>query len=223
MSAPRREIVCGEALAWLAANPAAPNTSVVTSLPDISELPGATLDSWRTWFVDAAARVMTWVPPESVAIFYQSDVLHGGAWIDKGYLVQRAAEREGATLLWHSIVCRAKAGTVSRGRPKYSHMLCFTRGAHVSTARVADVHESAGFMPWSRAMGVKACRVACAYLRDATITRTVVDPFCGRGTVLAIANEMGFDTVGVELGQKRCRVARNLVAADLAREPEEQY
>jgi tRNA G10 N-methylase Trm11 len=42
----------------------------------------------------------------------------------------------------------------------------------------------------------------------------VVDPFCGRGTVLAVANAMGFDALGVDLGAKRCRAARALVVDD---------
>jgi hypothetical protein len=59
-------------------------------------------------------------------------------------------------------------------------------------------------------MGVRACEVACSYLRDEIGARVVVDPFCGRGTVLAVANEMGLDAVGVELSAKRCKAARAL-------------
>jgi DNA modification methylase len=58
-------------------------------------------------------------------------------------------------------------------------------------------------------MGVTACTVACRFIRDNTKTRTIVDPFCGRGTTLAVANELGFDAIGVDLGGKRCRFARN--------------
>lgn len=61
-------------------------------------------------------------------------------------------------------------------------------------------------------MGVTACEVACRYLRDETETAVVVDPFCGRGTVLAVANAMGFDAIGVDLGARRCRAARTAVA-----------
>ena len=35
------EIIQAEARAWLAAHPAAAGSSVITSLPDVSELPGA--------------------------------------------------------------------------------------------------------------------------------------------------------------------------------------
>ena len=36
---------------------------------------------------------------------------------------------------------------------------------------------------------------------------TILDPFCGQGSVLAVANASGFNAVGVELSQKRCRIA----------------
>lgn len=206
-----RRVIQADALAWMSDNAAEADASVVTSLPDVSELP---LDfaSWRAWFVAAAARVIRWTPPAGVAIFYQSDVRHLGAWVDKGYLVMRAAEDEGATLLWHKVVCRQPPGTIALGRPSWSHMICVARAPRGPMRRPGpDVLADAGFAPWSRAMGVEACRVACRFLRDETTTRTVVDPFCGRGTVLAVANAMGLDALGVDISAKRCRAARPLV------------
>ena len=49
-----------------------------------------------------------------------------------------------------------------------------------------------------------------------TPTRTVVDPFCGWGTVLAVANAVGLDAVGVDCSARMCRKARAL-HLDLAR------
>jgi hypothetical protein len=130
----------------------------------------------------------------------------------------RGAESSVASVLWHKIVCRKPPGTIALGRPSYSHMICLSpRGAPPRATTThgrrpgPDVLPDAGFMPWSRAMGVAACRVACEYLRTETTTRVVVDPFCGRGTVLAVANELGFDAIGVDIGAKRCRIARSLV------------
>ncbi len=37
-----------------------------------------------------------------------------------------------------------------------------------------------------------------------------MDPFCGQGTVLAMANALGIDSVGIELSPKRCRRANSL-------------
>jgi tRNA G10 N-methylase Trm11 len=54
----------------------------------------------------------------------------------------------------------------------------------------------------------------CRFLREHTACRVVVDPFCGHGTVLAVANEFGLDAVGVELSAKRARKARRMTTRD---------
>ncbi len=208
---PERLVLHADARAWMAENPAPLQASVVTSLPDVSEMPNLGFDAWRAWFVEAARVVMRWVPREGAAIFFQSDIRYRGAWVDKAYLVLRAAETEGAGVLWHKIVCRLPPGTVSQGRASYSHMLCVSRTFRPPKHPGPDVLDAAGAMTWSKAMGVEACRVACQFLLDHTPTRVVVDPFCGHGTVLAVANALGLDAIGVEIAAKRCRTARRLV------------
>jgi hypothetical protein len=211
---PTRLVHQAEALAWLDANPPDECASVVTSLPDVSELSGLDLGAWRAWFVGAVRRILRWIPDGGVAIFYQSDIRHRGALVDKGYLVMRGAEDERAEIVWHKIVCRKPPGTISFGRPTYSHMIAVSRTPRgVPRHPGPDVLPDAGTMSWSRATGVEACRVACRYLRDDTSSRVVVDPFCGRGAVLGVANAFGLDAVGIDLSAKRCRAARSLVIA----------
>jgi hypothetical protein len=210
--------VHSDAFAWLGDNPAAAGSSVITSLPDVSEIPGS-FEGWKAWFFETAGRVIRWVPDEGVAIFFQSDIRHGGVWIDKGYLVTRAAEEQRATLLWHKIVCREPPGSIGHGRSSYSHMICVARGPCEGPRRsrpgprrpTADVLASAGFMSWSKGMGIAACHVACRYLLDETVTRVVVDPFCGRGSVLGVANALGLDAIGIDVSARSCRAARKLV------------
>ena len=212
---PTRRIIQAEALAWMAANPAPAGTSVVTSLPDVSELPERGFEGWQSWFGEAARTVLRWVPEPGLVMFFQSDIRQGGAWVDKGYMVQRAAEHEGRTLLFHKLVCRHPPGTISHGRASYSHLLCF---AHRPRERLShpgpDVLADAGYKPWSKAMGVDACRLACRFLREESETTLLVDPFCGHGTVLAVANQFGFDSLGVELSSRKVRAAKRLVLGD---------
>lgn len=212
---PQREVHHGDALAWLGARESLTGASVVTSLPDASELPALAFPAWQRWFEDAAALVASRVPDDGVAIFFQTDIREGGLWIDKGAMVSRGAERAGLGLLFHSIVCRLPPGTLTFGRPAYSHMLGFGRGPRPrpATARArarADVLPGTGDKPGSKSMGVAACVAACNFILAETPTRTVVDPFCGHGTVLAVANALGMDAIGVDISTRMVRKARAL-------------
>ncbi len=190
-----------------------PGDAIVTSLPDVSELPelGPGLDGWKRWFVAAAAQLMRWPAPGMPSLFFQTDIRHHGVWVDKAFLVQQAAENVGATLIFHKIVCRHAAGTLTQGRPSYSHLLAVSLGAPIIAKKPsADVLPDSGEMSWSRAMGTRACEAACRFLLDETAARRVVDPFCGKGSVLSVANALGLDALGIELSAKRCRAARRL-------------
>lgn len=184
-------------------------------MPDISEFPNFSLAQWKNWFVSTAQLVLSRCPDEGVTIFYQTDIKYEGAWIDKGYLCQKAAEIEGHHLLWHKIVCRAPAGQITFGRPAYAHMLCFSKGLLADVSKsTTDVIPQTGESTWTRGMGVEACLAACKFILDQTPTRVIVDPFCGHGSVLAVANSLGLEAIGVELGPKRAKKAAQLKFLD---------
>ncbi len=65
-------------------------------------------------------------------------------------------------------------------------------------------------MPWPRAMGTAACNVVASFLLLETSCRVVLDPFCGMGTMLAVANAHGLDAIGVERSPTRAERARTL-------------
>jgi hypothetical protein len=214
LTLPDRTVHHGDALAWLRARGELTGASVITSLPDVSEVPELGFDGWTTWFVEAARVVMKAVPADGVAIFFQSDIRSGGVWIDKGALVARAAEAAEMKLLFHKIVCRRPPGTVTFGRASYSHLLGYGRRPRAILARAsADVIADGGFKPGTKSMGVHACIEACRFVLAETPTRTIVDPFCGWGTVLAVANALGMDAVGVDLSVRMCRKAQALKLA----------
>lgn len=212
---PSRQIHQADALEWLAQPDVLRGGSVITSLPDWSELPELSIETWQRWFTDAAALVLSRLDDDAVAMFFQSDVRHEGVWIDKAALVQRAADRVGTTLLFHKVVCRRPAGTVTFGRASYSHLVGYSKRLRPALRRAtADVLPDGGFQPGPKSMGVLACVDACRFVRDETTTRLVIDPFCGLGTVLAVANQLGLDAIGVDRSARMCRRARTLSLAE---------
>src|SRR5688500_7478155 len=102
---PVRTVHCADAIPWMQACGEMADTCAITSLPDVSEV-GLALPAWRAWFLEGARQVVDSVAAESAAIFFQSDIKRDGVWIDKGALVIRAAEDEGARVLFHKIICR---------------------------------------------------------------------------------------------------------------------
>jgi hypothetical protein len=214
MSPPTRVVHHGDGVAWLAGAPLAPDHAIVTSLPDASEVPALGFDGWRRWFVDTVALACRQLADDAVAIFFQTDVKRDGAWVDKGFLVGLGVEAAGSALLWHKVVCRAPAGTTTFGRPAYAHLLCASRRLRLPPARSSpDVLPALGAMTWARAMGTAACEAAARFLVADTACRVVVDPFCGVGTMLAVANAHGLDAIGVELSRRRAARAKQLVLA----------
>lgn len=199
----------GDGVAFLRTAALPASHAIVTSLPDVSELPIA-FDAWRAWFIEAARVACSRVDQNAAAIFFQSDVIHEKAWVDKGHLVSLAADAAGVPCLFHKVVCRAPAGKAI-GRPGYSHLQAFSRSLEAGAVRdIPDVLPRLGGMPWARAMGIEACEIVCRYLLTHTACRTVVDPFCGVGTMLAVANAYGMDAIGVELAPRRAARARTL-------------
>ena len=208
-----------DAVAWLEREGEVPGRSFVASLPDYSEFPSLTLSEWRAWFEKAAAHVLRACPPEGAAIFYQRDIKVDGEWVDKAFLIQKAAERAGHRQLWHKVVARVPAGNIIFGKPGYSHLLAFSRGLKADPAfSTRDILPAAGKSSWPRGMGLDVCRPVCEFILKRTDTRTLVAPFCGEGALLAVANKLGLDAIGIELSRKRAERAREISLSSMRAE-----
>ena len=207
---PQREVYCADAILWMQARGRMAGACAVTSLPDVSEV-GPALPAWREWFLAAVQLVVAAVPDDSAAIFFQSDIKRDGCWIDKGALVMSAAKAAGARVLFHKLICRRPPGTLTLGRPGYTHLIAVSRTLRCpDVLPIPDVITDAGRQPWVRAMGVRAAAHAVRFARDQAGAKIIFDPFCGVGTVLAVANRLGLDALGVEKAKKRCEQSRQL-------------
>lgn len=208
---PQREVHCADAIPWMQARGRMAGACAVTSLPDVSEV-GLALPAWREWFLAAVQLVVAAVPDDSAAIFFQSDIKRDGCWIDKGALVMSAAEAAGARVLFHKLICRRPPGTLTLGRPGYTHLIAVSRTLRCpDVLPIPDIITDAGRQPWVRAMGVRAAAHAVRFARDQAAAKIIFDPFCGVGTVLAVANRLGLDALGVEKAKKRCEQSRQLI------------
>lgn len=234
---PGREVLCEDAVAWLEQLPPRglpPGSCVVTGIPDIQEVDPEGrmgLDGWKAWFQRSVELILQRLPEGGIAVFMQTDVkvprdrahLRKSSdgcyweWVDKAQLVLLAAASvPGARLVWHKIVFGGSTEAVGRSSSVagYSHVLCFAVGDEPESftgAPFPDVSRK-GISTWAAGSGVQATERICEYVR--TRGRTlVVDPFCGEGAVLAVANALGLASMGVELCKRRARLAAKLDGA----------
>lgn len=197
-----------------------PTSCIVTSLPDLSGFTEMSLVAWQDWFIDVAELICQSVSAQAMAIFYQTDIKHEGRWVDKSALVAEGARRAQSHLLWRKVVCRVPPGATCIGRPAYAHLLCFSHSARLLPIQsTPDVLPSAGEMSWSRAMGADACAAVIDFLVAHTECETVVDPFCGHGSILAAANASGLHAIGVETSRRRAAKARTATSVSARRNP----
>eukprot|EP00929_Paragymnodinium_shiwhaense_P063775 TRINITY_DN31901_c0_g1_i1.p1 TRINITY_DN31901_c0_g1~~TRINITY_DN31901_c0_g1_i1.p1 ORF type:complete len:1976 (+),score=558.16 TRINITY_DN31901_c0_g1_i1:70-5928(+) len=307
---PARDVLQQDAEEWLEAlgpqglEKLDAGACVITSLPDWSEVKKGrdlSLQEYILWFKRCASLIFTRLPAGGLSIFYQTDVVSGGQWVDKAALLCEVASSCHATLLWHKIVLEPEnVGKAKEGKgtlfADYSHLLGFRswggigrqlrpasaggngeapaspggvggqsggsrpssptkvqKGAFAfdQASSVGSAFGGAGDKDGPRAatharndfpdvlsrgrkfyaqgMGIDAILAVLSWLRKVRpVVRLVVDPFCGRGTVLALANKEGFAALGVEIDVKAARQAgrldlEQLLASESAGLPRSHY
>ena len=214
-----RTVVCGDAIEWLETAEPVPGRVFVSSLPDRSEFPKLSLPQWKEWFLSASSLILSRTPADGVAVFYQTDIKCDGVWVDKGYLCQKAAELSGHELLWHRIICRIPPGTSTGGRPSYTHALCFSKSVRAEAKLLLpDVLPDCGEKTWEPGMGLDGALLIARFIAEHTAAKSIVNPFCGQGAMLAAANAVGLKAIGIERSPKRAAVARALsISSDCKR------
>ncbi len=191
--------------------------SVVSSIPDVSEL-GVSESVWRAFFTEMAGALFQLADDDGLLALIQTDVRKDGLWVDKSSLVNAGVVAAGGILLARKIICRRPPGMTSTKRAAYSQLLVFGRKAFDAALpdTVPDVLPDGGPVTWTRGVGLYAARAAIDVVkRFAPTTTTIVDPFCGEGMILAVANERGLHAIGVERHKKRAEGARLLRVAHL--------
>jgi hypothetical protein len=196
------EIICADSLDWLPAHPDC--GAIITSLPDANEL-GVEMVEWRRWFIEAARLCMMAAPKNAPVIFYQTDRKHRGRLNSKVELLFAAGLAAGAYCLWHKIVMRRRPGQVDIHRPGFSHLIAFSCGARPGKAS-ADLMLR-GRVIYPNGFGMIPASFAVGFC---DVDLPIVDPFCGRGTIPALAASVGRKAIGVDIDPLACARARRL-------------
>jgi hypothetical protein len=200
-----RKVICCDAFERL--RTIEPVAAVITSLPDAHEVE-CSFTGYAEWFTRGVCTVLNSVRRDGVAIFYQGDRKHNGTLLSKATLLCDAAYSLGFRLLWHKIVLRNRPGVINLYRPSFLHMMAFSRSLKAGrpTPDVIDQSETI----YNNGMNVNAAIIAVRFSVEKAKADIIHDPFCGRGTVLAVANALGLRSVGFDIDQEQCARARLL-------------
>lgn len=199
-----RQIICADALQWL--EDKRDLGAIITSLPDAGEV-AMVMSEWRVWFSTAVSQCVQAASPDQPCIFYQTDRKSEGHVESKALLVLEAARARGARLLWHKVVLRREPGTIDLHRPGFTHLIAVSVEGKPGPATPDVMH--AGVKVYPNAMGLTATNFAIRFAQQSG-ARAVVDPFCGRGTVPAVAEARGVPSIGVDIDEAQCERARQL-------------
>jgi len=198
-----RQVLCQDALKWLSKNDNI--DSIITSMPEMEEV-HLNIKEYEVFFRSAAKACFQSMNEDGYCIFLQTDRKYHG-WVDKGYWLTDEAYALGFHTVWKKIAVTKEIGKADLFRPTYSTMLCFTKRGLVGKL-FPDVIYS-GEKTYTHAFGVDAVSLCVDYVKSHGI-KLVVDPFCGSGTTLAIANKLGLDAIGIDLSKEACVIARKL-------------
>jgi hypothetical protein len=217
-----RTVHCEDAVKWLQASSEPLQGSVFCGIPDIADVYGfipsdelaERARDYQRWFIDTLRSIFSRIQSGQCVIFSQTDgrvIDKDGtvvSWLDKAHLCSTQAESFDCQLLWHKIAIDSTA-SVSSHRPCYTHLLCFGKEFryHTSQFLTPDVIER-GTMTWDKATGLEACVLCIAFLRYVVNATCIINPFCGQGTILAVADYFGVPSVGIEIMAKRARKAQ---------------
>jgi hypothetical protein len=176
--------------------------AVITSPPDAYEI-DMDVKPWRLWFHKAVARsiVLAGLQP---AVFYVTDRKYNGELVSKAGIIISAATELDRQVMWHKSCLRTDVGRADLFRPTYSHMIAVGTRPWVTPGKATPDVIGRGPVLYANGMGVDAARRAVAYVAGQG-ARKVYNPFCGRGTVLAAAEEAGLDAVGIDNDEAQCK------------------
>ena len=193
-----KSILCADAIEWLESNTC---DSVFTSPPDAEEIE-KTLEDWGGWFRNAIS--LCFKSSSGPVVFYVTDRKNGGRIHSKAEIVFSEAAICGAIPAWHKICLRRDVGQTDIHRPTFTHLLAFNGLPGKASPDVIQ----RGKTIYKNGTGLVAARVGVEWIKKQA--DNITDPFCGQGTIPAVAEALGLSATGIDIDETQCEKARVL-------------
>lgn len=204
MSAPTYHVA--DALDWLQQPQNMKHGAIITGPPDPAEI-GMDPHDYPAWLDQVLTLSLRATKGGTPCTFIVTDRKADGGTISKAHAAMTLAHDHGMRLLWHKVVLRRDPGKVDLHRPGYSHLLAFGDDRVRPGTATPDVIPT-GQRLYANGTDTRAATVA---IRHALLHTThITDPFCGRGTIPALAAAMGATAVGVDIDPAQVERARAL-------------
>lgn len=204
-----REVITADANDWMKEmfNQGLKCKAIITSLPDADEI-GLTQAQWETWVHIVCLNMIEIMDDKGIVIFYQTDRKIQGRQIDKKSLITGYFRAAKFNTIFSKIVLKQEPETTNFFRPTFTNMFGFSKRTKAGKA-TPDVFR-AGKMIYRNSMGFNACEAAIKLIKSKLGDVIIYDPFCGRGSVLKIANELGLRAYGVDNDPEQTKYAIKL-------------
>ena len=200
-----RQIIVADSLIWLKKQKNIPN--VITGICDLDET-NMNMKDYLIFFKQVATLIFKNLSKNGYAIFMQTDRKYNKEWIDKSSILTNIALENGLKLVWHKIILNRDVGKIDLFRPTYSHMLCYTYEG-TSGAATTDVINVSKRL-YKNATPINAAKIALEFVKKYnTISSDIIDPFVGQGTIVALANKMNMNAIGIDIDSEQAKKAEN--------------
>lgn len=204
---PYRYVVHANALHWLGTQD--DNGVIITSLPDLSELQ-TDREGWENFTRAACEALIFSLKETGIIFFYQTDRKYQGITIDKKSFISNIFHSYGFETIMSKIVLKQAPETSNLFRPTFTNLFAFSK--EIKSGKPTPDVIYGGKMIYKNAMGFNACAVCLDFLKSKGYDSetVIVDPFCGQGSILKMANDAGFNSIGVDIDINQTKKAELL-------------
>ena len=195
-----------DAINWLNNQPNNTISNFVTGICDMNEIKTNSIDEYLKFFESVVNLIFDKVDPNGYAIFIQTDRKHNKTWVDKSFIISKIAYSKGFKMVWHKIVLHRDVNKTNLFRPTYAHMLCYTVNGKPGSATPDVIPVSKTI--YCNATPIRAVEIACEFIKQYSPGLFIADPFVGRGTTVNVAQQMGIDSVGIDIDPKQIAIIK---------------